>query len=319
MTTQSLIAVVAAVITPALLYFYLAWKANASINGLGSFFPLSKFVSGDEFGRSTASAGVSLATVILALVNLAPFLGIGLLVTIASYVASFVLLYWCTSTILSANPENDTIQTFLAKSYGSLSLEKVAVGFSFIGLISVFAMELLVGVTVLEPFMGESVFAFSGLYLLFIVGYSVVGGFRAIVATEQWQIRFIVAAVFALLAVIPLTIYQSTNTVSLTNIVGKVAGSWNASWTFCVGIIALNFPAALSDSATWQRLCATKSEDDARHGIRRAIPIFILIWGSLILGACVLSQVAQASGAFDPAKGSLMSFVVTILSTGGYV
>lgn len=316
MTTGSYVAVILAILLPAVLYFYLAVKANRSMRDFATFFPLSKFVGGDEFGRSTAAAGVSLATVLLALVNLAPFIGIGLFVTISSYVASFVLLYWCAPRILAANPDNDTIQAYLGKAYDSRLLERVSVLFSFIGIVSIFAMELLVGVTVLEPFMGERVYIFSALYLVFIVGYSIIGGFRAVVAAEQYQIIFIIAGVLALLSVIPLVYSGNEARVALDAINSKVLSSWNATWGFALGIIALNLPAALSDSGTWQRLCATKSVGEAKRGIARAIPMFIFIWGAMILGACYLAQIAQSVGSFDPGKGSLMTYVVTVLGGG---
>lgn len=319
MNTISIAVVLLAIFLPAAWYIYLAYGMRKELHSLAQFFPLTKFVKGEEYGRSTAAAGVSLATVILALVNLAPFLGIGLLVTVGSYVAGFVLLYFCVPTILRANPDNDTIQAFLGRAYRSKSVTKVAVLFSFLGYTSIFSMELLVGVTVLEPFMGENVLAFSFLYLLFIVGYSVLGGFKAIVATEQWQIRFVVAAVLAMLAAIPMVASASPTAIDLSGITQKVLTSWAAPLTFTIGIIAMNLPAAISDSGSWQRLCATRSEEDAKRGIRKAIPLFILIWGTLILGACFVAQMAISTGMFDPAKVSLMTFVVSTLAGSGFV
>jgi len=306
-----------AVLLPLLLYIYLALRVRKEISTLGDFFPLARFVKADEFGRSTAAAGVSLATVILALVNLAPFLGLGLFVTIASYVAGFVLLYLVAPTILRANPKNQTLQAYLGGAYESGSVKKVSILFSFVGYVSIFSMELLVGVTVLEPFMGENALFLSGLYLLFIIVYSCIGGFKAVVATEQWQIRFVIAAVLAMVAVIPMILVGQTSKVDLSAVANTVVNSWSAPLSFTIGIIAMNLPAAISDSGTWQRICATRSEEDARAGIRRAIPIFIVVWGTLIVGACFAAQVAIAGGSFDPGKGSLMTYIVTTLATGG--
>lgn len=306
-----------AVLLPLLLYIYLAMRVRKEIFTLGDFFPLARFVKADEFGRSTAAAGVSLATVILALINLAPFLGLGLFVTIASYVAGFVLLYLVAPTILRANPSNQTLQAYLGSAYQNAYVKKVAIFFSFVGYVSIFSMELLVGVTVLEPFMGSNTLLLSGLYLLFIISYSCIGGFKAVVATEQWQIRFVIAAVLAMVAVVPMILAGQTSKVDLAEVANTVANSWSAPLSFTIGIIAMNLPAAISDSGTWQRICATRSEEDARAGIRRAIPIFVVVWGSLILGACFAAQVATAGGSFDPGKGSLMTYIVSTLATSG--
>lgn len=319
MSTLSTVIVFSAILLPAGLYVWLALKERKNVKSIRDFFPLTRFMDGETFGRSTAAAGVSLATVILALVNLAPLLGISLLITISSYALSFVVLYFCASTILRANPDNDTVQTFLGKTYGTPIVRNIALTFSFIGYISIFSMELLVGVTVLEPFLGERVLIFSFVYLLFIIAYSLISGFRAIVATEQWQIRFIIASVLVLVVFLPLLWANGAKSVSFSEVTRNVFSSWNATWAFCLGILAINLPAPISDSATWQRLCSTKSEKDAKRGLLLSIGMFLLIWGTLIIFGCYIAQVAAATGQFDGQKSTLMTFIVSSLATSGWL
>src|SRR5215211_7717032 len=133
MSVLSKAVVFAAILLPAGLYVWLAMKERKAVKSISDFFPLTRFLDGGTYGRSTAAAGVSLATVILALVNLAPLLGISLLVTISSYAISFVALYFCAPAILQANPGNDTIQTFLGKAYGRTQVRNIALVFSFLG------------------------------------------------------------------------------------------------------------------------------------------------------------------------------------------
>lgn len=317
MSALSIAIVFAAILLPAGLYVWLALKERGAVKSIRDFFPLTRFLDGESYGRSTAAAGVSLATVILTLVNLAPLLGISLLVTVSSYALSFVLLYFCARAILRANPDNDTVQTFLGKSYGSSRVRNIALLFSFLGYISIFSMELLVGVTVLQPFLGERVLVFSVVYLFFIIAYALISGFRAIVATEQWQIRFIVASVLVLVAFLPMLWAGTANSISFTEVSKKVLSSWHAGWAFCLGIITMNLPAPISDSGTWQRLCSTSSEHEARRGLLRAIPLFLLIWGTLIVFGCYIAQVATATGQFDAQKSSLMTFIVSSLASNG--
>lgn len=311
------ILVYAAVLLPCLLYVWLAMRERPNVKSLADFFPLTRHLESGTYSRSTVSAGVSLATVILALVNLAPFLGLSLLVTIASYAGSFVILRWGAGAILKANPANDTLQGWLGCAYGSQTVKFTALLFSFIGYVSIFSMELLVGVTVLEPFLGHSVVAFAFLYLLFIIAYSLISGFRAIVATEQWQFRFVVAAVFVLVALVPLLFFGGDKALPLGTVMGALFRKWNAPVAFVLGIVCMNLPAPFADAATWQRLCATRSIDDARRGLARAIPWFVIIWGGLILCASMISGIAVQSGSFDPAKGTLMTFIVSTLAQGG--
>lgn len=316
MSEMSTYLVLSAILLPAILYFWLALIERKHVHGLEDFFPLTHFLQSDQYGRSTAAAGISLATVILALVNLAPVLGLGLLVTIASYAASFVLLYFCAPTILRANPDNDTIQAFLGKSYDSGQVRDVALIFTFVGYTSIFAMELLVGVTVLEPFFGSYTLVFATIYLVFLVLYSIISGFRAVVATEQWQIRFIATAVLSLFVILALFWTEADGRTSFVDISDKVLHTIAAPMSFVVGIVALNLPATISDAGTWQRLCATKSVGDARRGLVRAIGIFVLLWGSLIVASTYIAQFVVTTGQFDPSRDTLMAHIVIRLASG---
>ncbi|MCC6910209.1 MAG: hypothetical protein IT430_19935 [Phycisphaerales bacterium] len=309
--------VLLAVLLPGLLYFGLAIREHRFVVSIRDFFPLTRYVSASAYSRSTVTAGISLATVILALVNLAPFLGISLLTTIGSYAAGFIVLYFAAPAILARNPENKTLQSFLGHEYGNRRVRSVSVAFTFIGYVAIFSMELLVGVTILEPFVGDWVLAFSVTYLLFIIGYSLISGYRSIVATEQWQFRFIVVAVLMLPVFLFILIWRSPQTVGIGKITSEIFGSWNAGWAFVLGIIAMNLPAAISDSGTWQRLCSTRSVDHARRGLLSAIPFFVLLWGTLIIVSCYIAKVAVAGHSFDPATGSLMAFILTSLAANG--
>lgn len=313
MLNTSAIIVILAVMLPAGFYVFLSLRELKNIGGLRDFFPLTHFLGSEKYGRSTAASGISLATIILVLINLSPVFGFGLFVTIASYAASFVLLYFVAPIILRANPENDTIQTYLGKKYDSPRIRNGAVFFTFIGYMSIFAMELLVGVEVLRAFFGDNVIVFSMIYLAFIILYSLIAGFRAIVATEQWQIRFILIAIFSLFVVF-LMLPDSSETGSAFNTLSTAWSNSILPISFAIGIIALNLPATISDSGTWQRLCSTRTENDAKKGLVRAIILFMLMWGALIIAGTLIATKAGILGSFDPSSQSLMSFIMEFLA-----
>jgi len=314
--TIAMYVVIAAAALPALIYLALAFREAARGLTLGRFFPLSRFVPAGAYGRSTAAAGVSLATVILALVNLSPVLGLGLLITVASYVGGFMVLYWVAPHILRANPDNHTLQSYLGSVYGP-GVKYVSIAFTFVGYMSIFSMEILVGVSVLEPIFPGQGLPIATLFLAFIVLYSTIGGFRAIVATEQWQIRFVVAAVAALVLTGVLLWFGRDWTPSAQGIVAALSQTWAPGWAFALGIVAMNLPAAVSDAATWQRLCATASEQDARRGLRQAMVMFAAIWGTLIVASCFIGLVAAQGYGFDASKQPLMDFIMSFLAGGG--
>jgi len=119
MPLSSVLVVSGAILLPAVLYFYQAVKEKRKIADIRDFFPLKRSISTAEYRSTTVAAGMSLATVIIAFVNLAPFLGLTLFVSVASYALSFLILYPCVTRIMGANPDNDSIQTFLGKTYKS--------------------------------------------------------------------------------------------------------------------------------------------------------------------------------------------------------
>ena len=151
MEITSYVAVFSAVLLPAIIYFVQAYREQKNVLDIRDFFPLKRTISTGEYRSTTIAAGMSLATVIIAFINLAPLMGLTLFVPVVSYSISFLILYICVPRIMEANPTNDTIQAYLGKSYSSSSVKYIALFFSIIGYISIFSMELLVGVNVDIP------------------------------------------------------------------------------------------------------------------------------------------------------------------------
>lgn len=84
-------AVFSAILLPAALYFYQAYKEQRNIKDISDFFPLKRSISSREYRSTTVAAGMSLATVIISLLNLSPLMGITLLVPVISYALSFLV------------------------------------------------------------------------------------------------------------------------------------------------------------------------------------------------------------------------------------
>ena len=258
---------------------------------------------------------MSLATVIIAFINLAPLLGMTLFVSVISYAASFLILYTCVNRIMEANPANDTIQAYLGKSYGSPSVKNIALVFSLIGYVSIFSMELLVGVTILEPFLGKGVLVFAFLYLIFIIIYSLISGYRAIIATDRWQLRFIIISLFSLM-MLAIIHTRSAVDINIATIVSSMSHSWLPVWPFIIGITVMNLPAPISDGGTWQRLCSTENPRSAKRGLLQIAPFFAGLWAFLVLFACYYWRVAASQG-FDASQETLIAYIIQTLATSG--
>jgi Na+/proline symporter len=317
MSIRANVIVFAAILLPAILYFYKSWRARSEITGLADFFPLKREYSARQFRSTTVAAGMSLATVMIAFINLAPLLGISLMISVITFCLSFVFLYFCIPSIMNSNKHNLSVQGFLGKAYGSKAVKRTALTFSLLGYLSIFSMELLVGVTVLSPFLGQWVLAFAVVYLVFLVVYSMVSGFKAVVATDIWQLRFIILSIVALGIHLCVSASRAATSVSFIDATRLVFGDWRAPLSFCLGIAIMNLPAPISDAGTWQRLCAAKDAKTARSGLLQVIALFLVLWSALVL----LGNYFTAAGVFSietiQSHGSLMAAITTSMAAGG--
>jgi Na+/proline symporter len=309
------IAVFSAILLPAILYFSVAYRERKNVLNIRDFFPLKRSISTGEYRSTTVAAGMSLATVIIAFINLAPALGITLFVSVITYSLSFVLLYFCADRIMKANPQNDTIQAYLGKSYRSSNVKNIALIFSLIGYVSIFSMELLVGVTILEPFLGAGTMIFALVYLVFIIVYTLMSGYRAVIATDKWQLRFILVSLASLL-VLAIVETQQAPAVDVLSTFSSVTTSWVPAWAFIIGIAVINLPSPISDAGTWQRLCSTKDSQSAKRGLIQISRFFAILWAFIVIFACYYWRVAAATG-FDPTQETLMTHIMRTFATSG--
>ena len=246
---------------------------------------------------------------------MAPSLGITLFVCLLFYAVGYLIFYCFADNILQANPQNDTMPTYLGRYYQSKALKYVSLFFLLIYYASLFSLELIIGVTVLAPFLGAQVLGFAALYCLFIIIYALMGGYRAIIATDTWQLRFIVLSLCCLLF---LGIFQAWKTPSfdITLAFRSVIHSWQSAWAFIIGIMALNLTAQLIEPGAWQRLCSTQDVAAAKRGLRQSVVYFVGLWTFLILFACIYSYLAVEQG-FNAEQETLMTFIVHAMGSSG--
>lgn len=317
MSGPALVVVIAAVLLPGILYLRLAFRESRLIQTVEDFLPLKRYLSSRSVGATVVAAGMSMATVMVALINLAPFIGSALFITIATYAAGFVLLSFLTKRILDANPRNLVLQSYLSEAYGSGVLGFVATGFTVVGYLSIFAMELLVGTSILAPVLGSWTLAFATIYLGFLLIYSALSGYRGVVATDRWQLFFIILAVASLVAFVLWNYLTYGVSASFRSPAVHSLFSWKGSWAFVIGVTVMNIPGPLSDTGTWQRICSAESPKAARAGIRSAVILFVFIWCALIVVGCLHPTLRLLDGSWDATTTPLMTGIIDSLAGSG--
>lgn len=314
MTNTAVATTMLALFLPGVLYMFLALRANRQITSVFQFLPLERFLSADSVRATVVAAGMSMATVMVALLNLAPVMGAALFFTVITYTLGFALLSFAVHKIMDVNPNNLTLQAFLGQAYTSRMLCTCATLFTIAGYLSIFAMEILVSVAILQPFFGDWVLGFAVVYLLFLLIYTGLSGFRGVVMTDKWQLGFILLSVGALLALTTLAVSASSTSVS--SHVCSLLGSWKAPLAFFVGVLFMNVPAPFSDAGTWQRICAASSPKVARRGLVGACVLFAVIWGALIICGIALSGSSSVVSHWDSHTEPLLRGVLRVLGTG---
>lgn len=176
-------------------------------------------------------------------------------------------------------------------------------------------MELLVGVSVLSPFFGSWTLSFAVLYLALLLTYTTLGGYRSVVATDHWQLRFILIGIVALFGYACWSLSEKGWGVLLTEATLSRLTTWRASLAFTVGIVAMNIPAPLSDAGSWQRMCSASSPATARKGLLVAVTTFVFIWSALILVGCFYPSIPHVTEVWDSSSEPLITGILRAFGT----
>ncbi len=188
---------------------------------------------------------------------------------------------------------------------------------SVLNLLSVLVLELLVGVEIFSYLTGNTFGAMAGAWLNFLMfavavalllAYVMVGGFRAVLASDLWQFRAIKWAVlFAVAGVLYFGLSQGVLYKGLGNIVKEPPVF--LLWAFLVNVVLANLFSPLSQESSWQRFRAFR---DAKNfslakGIWRSIRNALFLWAGLI----VLSFGLQMT--VSPAMAKQLSSLANVL------
>lgn len=282
----------------ALIYLYIGYSLGNKNNNIGDLLPIvfgrnAKVNDVDEFSSSTAATTISLATVVLAYFELAGVFGTWLIWTAITTGLGMWLIGLVAQRIwkrMSYYNHRPSLHEFLGVEFSSPNMALVASFSTSVGYLLIFATELIVGSRFLASLV-PSIPEWATVVFLSSVGflYTLIGGFRAVIKTDQLQMRFI----WALISI--LVIYYIYHIV--TN------GGWQVAWAkvpngtfdfgwqaglgfFLLGIAVMNIPLQISSMSVWQRISGAHEVETVVKGIRSSIWVVTLSWTLLALLAC---------------------------------
>lgn len=315
--------VLLALIISAVLYLYIGYKLGHQNKGIGDLLPIvfgknAKINSVSEFSSSTAATTISLATIILAYFELASSFGLWLLWTAFTtgigmlIVSSVCKRIW---TRMGAYDHRPSMHEFIGVEYNSPKAAMVASVSTSIGFLLIFATELIVGSKFLAK-MIPAIPEFVTIIFLSGVGfaYTLLGGFRAVIKTDQMQMRFI----WILIAIIAFyyCYFLAENggiAVGLENIPeGVLDLSWQPGLGyFLLGIAVMNIPLQISNMSLWQRISGAQKPETIINGLKSSVWSVTISWTLLALLACFAYMIVPQKSE----QGLLTELLITISRT----
>lgn len=290
--------VITALLLSAVIYLIVGFTLGKHNKNLADLFPIifgrnAKVQTIDEFSTSTVATTVSLATIVLAYFELAGNFGVWLLWTALTTSIGMVIVSYASKRIWSKMSEykhRPSMHEFIGIEFNSKTVSLVASACTSIGFLLIFATELVVGSRFLAGLV-PSIPQWITVIFLSVIGfvYTIFGGFRAVIKTDQIQMKFIWALILALGGYYIYYIFQNGGLQLNINKMPKGILDFSSKQGlgfFLLGIAVMNIPTHISNMAVWQRISGAQNPEIVEKGIRKSIWGIALSWSLLSLLAC---------------------------------
>ncbi|MFN8297849.1 MAG: hypothetical protein U0T75_01995 [Chitinophagales bacterium] len=290
--------VISALLLSAVIYLAIGFSLGKHNKTLGDLFPIifgrnAKVQTVDEFSTSTVATTVSLATIVLAYFELAGYFGVWLLWTALTTAIGMLIVSFASRRIwtkMNAYQHRPSMHEFIGVEFNSKTVALIASACTSIGFLLIFATELVVGSKFLAGLV-PSIPQWATVGFLSLIGftYTLFGGFRAVIKTDQFQMKFIWALIIVLGGYYIYYIIQHGGLHANLNKMPVGLLDFSAKQGlgfFLLGIAVMNIPTHLSNMALWQRISGAQNVEVVEAGIRRSVWGIALSWSFLSLLAC---------------------------------
>lgn len=264
------------------------------------------------FAVSLVAAGTSLSTVFVFFLTSAKIYGWWLVLSPILFALGNLAMFWTYRRIRNLGYFEEAEKTAVTGAAGLVPyIAQCLTGKTFVGwllvalsllnLFAVLVLELVVGAEVLgylatqalnvdKPGIGEFVIFCISVALL--IGYVFIGGFRAVIISDKWQVRAIKWAV--LLTLFSLIVFGFSTLENMPNlgVLGKSPPSL-LLWGFLLNVMLANLLVPLSQEASWQRFraFANSKKFKFKDAILKSMFYTVALWLGLICLAFTMQLV----------------------------
>lgn len=288
MDQLSLITAGLLVLVVVIAYMLVAFRSLRTMQSVDDFFIFNRRLRDTSVFATTFSAEMSLATVFIAFMTLATFLGLNLFIAMGTFIAGQALLWLAIPRIKERVFWGETLQTFLGNSYSSAYLRRFASIASVVGFVGLFSTEIIVGSSLFTSLTGveSSGIAITALIATLVVFYTTLGGFKSVVATDRWQTLGILFVVF-MLVYAALTLGGDEKRPLIES---RFVDEFQFAPLLAFNFLIINTLYPICDMSAWQRIAAAKDSKTARRGFFVALVSFAITWSLLIFAALALTE-----------------------------
>lgn len=257
----------------------------------------------DTFAIALVAAGTSLSTVFVFFLTASPIYGLWIMLSPVMFAVGNYVMFIVYKRINEKGyfTERTTkehgvsgLVPYIAKLVsGSNTVGWLILLLSLLNLLAVLALELVVGVEVFGYLAGHtfnveaSSFGDVTIYTIsvaLLLGYVFIGGFRAVIASDVWQMKAMKwATAIAVVSVIikGLSEGHSHTTVGSILVTPPAIGLWG----FIVNVVLANLLSPMSQESSWQRFRAfsVSTKMQISKAINLSIVTSVMLWSGLIL------------------------------------
>ena len=275
------------------IYLWMAVSDSRLASNLKQYFFYDWSLSGRAIAATIFASGMSLATVIIALLQLGCIFGLALYWATITYCMGWIVLVCVVPLIRRQIHPTETLNTYLGRVYGSRTVTKVASTATIIGFIGTFSVELLAGSILLESLGFTSSTATWGVIIFGLVAltYSSFGGFRAVIRSDKIQAALIFPTMVGVI-IVGLLYWKNANGPSFID--SPLSHKFVLPLSLTINLALINIPFPIVDMSAWQRVSAARSTSSFLVGGVYAVVAFFVTWMALICLAVLVGPTLPA-------------------------
>jgi len=265
--------------------FYYGWcgiRLSKKISRASDYLLIARHLSRADYTQTFVATSTSLATALSFFIMFGAKFGLALIISPIMFSLGVVVFKMVTPFMQADGffENGTTLHQYLKFKFQDETVKNLATIVSVLGYLGIFIIELYVGVKIFTIFnqqIGWQVMIASFLLIL-IFTYIYLGGYPAVIKTDNFQLKLIVSSIFLLLIVL---LYAINHDELWDKVLTKQYLNplpLSLPWYFVVVMIVGNVPFQLLKMSNWHRAAAAGKLKKTQEALTRGWQFTFIIW-----------------------------------------